>query len=108
MRIDSGTVPLTDHHHYFLNLLEADNIHRLDLIFPAGNFFEDIIAGDLGVFDDGAQLEFFHSEGDGEDFVLRLPKKAVHLDFQDSLGQLVQILFLLENLIKNEKNSKGW
>jgi hypothetical protein len=30
------------------------------------------------------------------------------LDFQDSLGQLVQVLFLLENLIKNEKNSKGW
>jgi len=78
--------------------LEGNNIARLDFVFPFLDSVEDIISGDLKIFDGATDLQFVHTEGNGDLLVFSSPDETVDFEGEDSLGEFIEILFLFEDL----------
>ena len=88
-------------------LLEGGNIDGLDFVFPSKDLVEEIIGEDLVVFNGATHLDLLHAESDFDKLVFSSPHKTVHFDLEDSLGELVKILFLFEDFNIEDNDGLG-
>jgi hypothetical protein len=73
------------------NLVESQDVDRLDLIFESFNLLLEVVSGDLLVLDDGTNNDLLNTIGDGELLVLSLPEETVHLNANNLLGELIKV-----------------
>ena len=86
------------------NLVEGEDVDGLDLVLEGLDLFLEVVGGDLGVFNDGADDNFLDSVGNGGLLVLGLPEEAVHGDCENLLGELVKVsLGLIRLHLENDE-----
>ena len=79
---------------YHSELVESDDIDRLDVILESFNHLLDEISGDLVVFDGGTDLDLEDSESNGLLLPLSFPEKTIHLDSKNLVSESVKISLL--------------
>jgi len=76
--------------------LETDDVNRLHVVFPSGNFVKDVISLYLVVLDHTTNLEFEHTADHGDLFGDFVPDQTLQYDFfLYFLPETVEIVVLL-------------
>ena len=77
----------------FSELVEGNDVNRLNIILKLFNLLLDIISGDLGVLNSGTDLDLEDTVGDGLLLPLSLPEETVHLDGKNFFSESIQVCF---------------
>ncbi len=73
------------------DLVEDGDVDGLNFIFELHHLVDEVVSGDLIVFNDATDDELVDTVGNWFLLVVLLPGEAVHLDGDDLLEQLVQV-----------------
>lgn len=81
------------------DLVEGENINRLDHVVEGLDQLLHIIGRNLVVFNSCTNDKFEDTEGDGFLFVLLFPQEAVHADVvENALAEVVKVRLIIEGL----------
>lgn len=75
-------------------LIKSDNINTLHLIFPGLNFLKNIISSHFVILNHTSNLQFAHSERNGQNFRFLVPDQSINLNLVNLFSQGFQVLFL--------------